>query len=31
MFEIKDLEMDLAEKKIYQLINKANNAEYYYN
>lgn len=30
-FEIEDLKMNLANKKIYQLINKANNAKYYYN
>lgn len=30
-FEVKDLKIDLANKKIYQLINKANNAEYLYN
>ena len=29
-FEIEDLEMDLADKKVYHLISKANNAEYYY-
>ena len=30
-FEVEDLKIDLADKKVYQLINKANNAEYYYN
>lgn len=29
-FEIEDLEIDLADKEVYQLINKANNVEYYY-
>lgn len=28
--EIEDLEMDLADKKVYQLIDNANEAEYYY-
>lgn len=28
--KIEDLKMDLAVKKIYQLINKVNNVEYYY-
>lgn len=31
MFKVKDLEMDLADKEVYQLINKTNNVEYYYN
>lgn len=30
-FEIEDFKINLAHKKIYQLINKANNAKYYYN
>lgn len=30
-FEIKDLEINLADKKVYQLINKANNGKYHYN
>ena len=29
-FEVEDLKMDLADKEVNQLINKANNAEYYY-
>lgn len=29
-FEIEDLGIDLADKEVYQLINEANNAEYYY-
>ena len=29
-FEVEDLEIDLADKRVYQLINEANNAEYYY-
>lgn len=29
-FEIEDLRMDLADEEVYQLINKANNAKYYY-
>lgn len=28
---VEDLKIDLADKKVYHLINKANNAEYYYN
>lgn len=31
IFEIEDLEINLANKKVYQLINKANNTKYYYN
>lgn len=30
IFEVEDLEMDLADKKVYQIINKTNNAKYYY-
>lgn len=30
-FKIEDLEIDLVDKEVYQLINKANNAEYSYN
>lgn len=30
IFKVEDLEMDLADKKIYQIINKTNNAKYYY-
>lgn len=30
-FELEDLRIDLADKKVYQLINKANNTEYYGN
>lgn len=30
IFEVEDLRIDLANKKVYQLINEANNAEYYY-
>lgn len=29
-FEVEDLGMDLADEEVYQLINEANNAEYYY-
>ena len=29
--EVEDLGMDLADEKIYQLIDKANEAKYYYN
>ncbi len=29
-FEVEDLGMDLTDKEVYQLINEANNAEYYY-
>lgn len=29
-FQIKDLKIDLADKKVYQLIKKANSAKYYY-
>lgn len=29
-FEIKDLKINLANKEVYQLINKVNNAKYYY-
>lgn len=30
IFEMEDLKIDLADKKVYQLINKANNMKYYY-
>ena len=29
-FEVEDLGMDLADEEVYQLIDKANKAEYYY-
>lgn len=29
-FEVEDLGMNLAAEEVYQLINEANNAEYYY-
>lgn len=29
-FEVEDLGMDLADEEVYQLIDKANEAEYYY-
>ena len=29
-FRVEDLGIDLADEEVYQLINKANNAEYYY-
>lgn len=31
MFEIEDLEINLVDKRLYQLINKTNNAKYYHN
>lgn len=30
MLGVKDLEIDFANKKVFQLINKANKAKYYY-
>lgn len=30
IFAVEDLKIDLADKKVYQLINKANSAKYYY-
>lgn len=29
-FEVEDLGIDLANEKVYQLLNKVNNTEYYY-
>lgn len=31
IFEIEDLKINLANKKVYQQINKANKAKYHYN
>ena len=31
LFEVEDLGISLADKEVYQLINEANNTEYYYN
>lgn len=31
MLEVKDLRMNLADEMVYELINKANEAKYYYN